>query len=74
MPILIAAAAFVVALFAVSRLIVVYDRRFILFEYGRRLQTCPGCGRACLGVRRRVALDEPWGELRSECCGEELDT
>lgn len=73
MPLLVAAFALITSLLAVSRLIRAYDRRLMLFEYARRVQACPRCGRPTLAVRRRPGPDAPWGEWKSVCCGEQLE-
>ena len=50
-----------------------FDRRLLLVEYGWKTRRCPACGRACFGRRSRAAPNERWEGWKSECCNEPLD-
>ena len=73
MQILIAILVYLVVMACIWRLETVYDRTLMLFEYGTRVRRCPACGKRCFSVRRRAALDQPWGEWRSECCDAQME-
>ena len=68
-------AVILVSLFTLGllRLVALYDRYVALVEYGSGVRRCCRCGRRCIGVRHRTAVNRPWEDWCSECCGAELE-